>query len=300
MNIKTVSIIIPIYNSEKYLPDLFACLEKMTFVEGDEVLLIDNGSKDQTSELCKEQVEKNNVYKYLYYAEKADSYAARNFGVKNATGEILVFTDSDCKPTPKWLDMIRTNIQFGTFIAGNVLLEIVDNSVWECFDSITHLSQTKNNIEEGYVATANMSVLKDDFINKVGYFEERFAGGDFEWSKRAIECGMKLLFLEDALVYHPSRKTYNEILIREERSAYGAGKHYRLLKNNKLLLQLKYFLKIFKVDTYYKLAKQMKKRGIPQREVNIFLKKYFGIRVKQLGAALAGYNGENPRRLGIK
>ena len=150
------------------------------------------------------------------------------------------------------------------------------------------------------MATANMAVLRDDFLNRVGYFEERFAGGDFEWSERAVTRGMNLLFLEKALVYHPSRKTYEEILTREKRSAYGAGKHYRILNNSKLKLRIVYFLKIFKLDTYVKLANQMKDKGISKKEVRIFVKKYFGIRVQQLGAALAGYDGENPRQLGIK
>lgn len=297
---KNVSIIIPIFNSERYLHDLFKCLDKCEYLDGDEILLVDNGSKDNTKELCLQQVEKSSRYKYLFFDEKADSYAARNFGVRNSTGEILVFTDSDCKPTSDWLSTIRSNIKKGTFIAGNILLEIVDNSVWECFDSITHLSQTKNNLAAGHVATANMAVLRDDFLNRVGYFEERFAGGDFEWSERAVTRGMNLLFLEKALVYHPSRKTYEEILTREKRSAYGAGKHYRILNNSKLKLRIVYFLKIFKLDTYVKLANQMKDKGISTKEVRIFVKKYFGIRVQQLGAALAGYDGENPRQLGIK
>lgn len=297
---KNVSIIIPIFNSERYLHDLFKCLDKCAYLDGDEILLVDNGSKDNTKELCLQQVKNSSRYKYLYFDEKADSYAARNFGVRNSTGEILVFTDSDCKPTAEWLSAIRSNIKSGTFIAGNILLEIVDNSVWECFDSITHLSQTKNNLAEGHVATANMAVLRDDFLNRVGYFEERFAGGDFEWSKRAVTRGMNLLFLENALVYHPSRKTYEEILTREKRSAYGAGKHYRILNKSKLKLQIVYFLKMFKFDTYVKLANQMKDKGIPTKEVRNFVSKYFGIRVQQLGAALAGYEGKDPRQLGIK
>lgn len=297
---KTVSIIIPIFNSEKFLPSLFNCLDCNEFIEGDEILLVDNGSTDNTGSLCIEKTKNCDRYKYFYYAEKADSYAARNYGIKQSSGEILVFTDSDCKPTKEWLSTIRANIQPGTFIAGNVLLEIVENNVWECLDSITHLSQTKSNVSSGRVATANMSVLKRDLEERVGLFEERFAGGDFEWSQRAVRCGMKLLFLEKALVYHPSRKTYNEILTREKRSAYGAGKHYRLSNKSKIELWTVYFLKIFKFDTYAKLASQMRKNGISAKDVSGFLVHFFGIRVQQLKAALAGFQGDNPRILGIK
>lgn len=297
---RTVSIIIPIFNAERFLKDLFACLEQCDFFEGDEILLIDNGSKDKTSQICKEQVGKDDKYKYYYYDEKADSYAARNYGIRQSLGEILVFTDSDCKPTREWLSAIRNSVKPGVFIAGNIQLEIVENSVWECLDSITHLSQTRNNLNAGCVATANMSVLKNDLENRVGFFEERFAGGDFEWSKRAIDCGMKLEFCEKALVYHPSRKTYKEIATREKRSAYGAGKHYRIAHKSKFKLEVIYFLKIFKFDTYFKLSRQMRKKGISMKDIWGFVIKYIGIRAQQLGAAIAGYEGNNPRELGIK
>ena len=297
---KTVSIIIPMFNSEKYLPALFQCLDSNEFAEGDEILLVDNGSTDNTGSLCREKTKSCDRYRYFFYNEKADSYAARNYGIRHSSGEILVFTDSDCKPAKEWLSTIRNNIQPGTFIAGNVLLEIVENNVWECLDSITHLSKTRNNVNAGRVATANMSVLKNDLEERVGFFEERFAGGDFEWSQRAVRCGMKLLFLEKALVYHPSRKTYNEILTREKRSAYGAGKHYRISDKSGFKLWAVYCLKIFKFDTYLKLAKQMRKSGIPVKEVSGFLVRFFGIRAQQLKAAMAGFRGDDPRALGIK
>lgn len=297
---KKVSIIIPIFNSQKYLLDLFKCIDKTELMKEDEILLIDNGSNDNTRAICMSKVERDSRYKYFYYDEKADSYAARNYGVKKSHGDILVFTDSDCKPTPEWLNIIRSNVQEGVFIAGNVLLEIKENSVWECYDSITHLSQTKDNVAKGKVATANMAVLREDFIDRVGYFEERFAGGDFEWSTRAVSCGMKLLFLEKALVYHPSRKTFEEILVREQRSAYGAGKHYRIENKNRYCILVRYFLKIFKFDTYLRLANQMLNKGISKKEVICFVKEYIGIRVRQLSAALAGYDGRDPRQLGIK
>ena len=69
IKMKTISIIIPMFNSEKFLPDLFKCLEQCEYLEGDEILLVDNGSKDGTRELCKSQVEKNRK-KYLQMSEK--------------------------------------------------------------------------------------------------------------------------------------------------------------------------------------------------------------------------------------
>lgn len=300
IRMKSVSIIIPIFNGERFLPFLFESLEKCNFEENDEVLLVDNASVDETKSLCMEQVNKNKKFKYLFYSEKADSYAARNFAAKNAKGDVLIFTDCDCKPSRSWLDILRESTTDGKFVAGNIQLEILEHTIWECFDSFTHLSQTKRNLKDGNVATACMSVMKNDFFNIVGEFEERFAGGDFEWSNRAIRKGMVLIYEEEALVYHPSRKTFDEILIREKRSAYGAGKHYKNNEKSIILLFIKYCLKVFKIDTNIKLSKKLKGKGISNVEILKFNIGFFKIRIHQLVSVIHGYNGKDPRKLGIK
>lgn len=300
MDKKNISVIVPIYNAEKYLDSLFACFDENGFMDGDEVLLVDNNSTDASASMCMEKVNQNpNLYKYLSYTEKADSYAARNHGVRASKGDILAFTDSDCKPTPQWLDTIRRDLQEGCVFAGEVKLEVLDNGIWECFDSITHLSQSRIHIEQNQVATANMAVHRSDF-DKVGFFEERFAGGDFEWSTRAVSKGLRVVFSEQALIWHPSRKTYEEILTRERRGAYGAGKSAKLHGKSVVGLSIKYFLKIFKFDTYFKIAHKMKAYNVSFGSRTKFVFSFFGIRCKQLQSAVEGYKGVDARKIGVK
>lgn len=297
---KKVSIIIPIYNAEKYLDTLFACLDKNQFIEGDEVLLIDNNSSDTSADICLNRVNRNpELYKYIYYKDKADSYAARNQGVRNAKGDILVFTDSDCKPTEKWLSTIRRDLREGQVFAGDVKLEVVNKGIWECFDSISHLSQSRVHISQNRVATANMAVFHSDFI-KVGQFEERFAGGDFEWSIRAFNKGMKIVFSEEALIWHPSRKTYEEILTRERRGAYGAGKSVQNHQEAILPLLLKYFFRIFKFDTYFRIVHKMQTYDVSMSDRIKFVFLFFVIRCKQLQSVIEGYKGVDARKIGVK
>ena len=90
---------IPNINATSFLPDLFEALDRNTYETGDEILLVDNGSTDNSVELCKEQVSKRpNLYRLLLFTDRPGSYAARNYGVKQSNGDILVFTDSDTKP----------------------------------------------------------------------------------------------------------------------------------------------------------------------------------------------------------
>lgn len=294
-----ISIIIPIYNAEKFLPDLFASLARCSFVPGDEVLLVDNGSTDSSVAICRAEAKRRpELYKFLSYTETAGSYAARNYGVKQAKGEILVFTDSDCKPTEKWLSAVRENVAPGVVVAGKIQIEIVNNGLWEYFDTIAHLNSEKN-AAQNRVATANMAVTGEDFL-KVGLFEERFSGGDYDWSMRAAAMGMKVIFVSKAMVYHPSRKTFEEILKKEQRIAYGEGNHAKLKNQSCFLLRIKYFLKIFKLDTNLRYTRQLKKAGLERKTLWEFNRKFIRIRVEQLKYAVKGYKQSDVRKLGIK
>ena len=296
---KSVSVIVPLFNAERFLPFLFDCFDKCAFAEGDEILLVDNGSKDRSYEMCMEQMKAHpNLYKVIQYTEKADSYAARNCAVAQAKGDIFAFTDSDCKPLPAWLEQVRC-VEDGFVMAGKVELELVENNLWEHLDRLVHLGQTETAIANNCVPTANMAVNRDDFF-RVGRFEERFSGGDFEWSQRAHRTGLTIKYNPEAFIYHPSRKTFEEISTREKRTAYGKGKSYRNNGKSRAKLMLLYFLKIFKIDTNLRLARGLAKNGVKLGDRLYFHVKFMQIRVMQLKAAMAGYDGVNARELKIK
>lgn len=294
-----ISVIIPIFNSENFLMDLFEALEKNSFDEEDEIILVDNGSTDNSLLLCENKQRENpELYKVLLYKEKAGSYAARNYALQKARGDVLVFTDSDTKPSSSWIENIRKNISKGTVIAGKIYLEILENGLWENFDSIAHLNSEKN-AKESQIATANMAVYKDDFFS-VGIFEERFSGGDYEWSQRAAKAGMKIKFVPEALVLHPTRKTFNQILKKEQRIAYGAGNHYKNAHKPLSRLIIKYILKIFKFDTNIRYIKKLKNAGLGMSDICEFNCKFMIIRIEQLKYAIKGYRMINARKIGIK
>ena len=90
---KLLSIIIPIYNASKYLESTLNSILNQTY-RNIEVLLIDDGSTDNSSELCLEMTEKDNRFKY-YRTENGGPSKARNLGIELAQGEYIGFCDSD-------------------------------------------------------------------------------------------------------------------------------------------------------------------------------------------------------------
>lgn len=88
-----VSIIIPIYNAEKYLTETIESIICQT-VQSWELVLVDNMSKDKSMEICKRYAGKYpNVH--VYEEKKAGCSYARNRGMKEATGDYIVFVDAD-------------------------------------------------------------------------------------------------------------------------------------------------------------------------------------------------------------
>ncbi len=88
-----LSIIIPIYNSEKYLDECLVSISAQTF-KNFEVIMVDDGSSDLSENICKKYKKNDGRFKY-YKKDNGGPYAARLFGVKNSVGEYIMFCDSD-------------------------------------------------------------------------------------------------------------------------------------------------------------------------------------------------------------
>lgn len=88
-----VSIIIPIYNVEKYIEKCLLSVQHQTY-KNIEVLMVNDGTKDRSGELAKPF--SNNDARFCYLEkENGGLSSARNLGLKNATGEYVYFLDSD-------------------------------------------------------------------------------------------------------------------------------------------------------------------------------------------------------------
>lgn len=90
-----VSVIIPIYNSEKFISDTLDSLANQIFnIDDMEVLMIDDGSSDSSAEICKKYEKKYTGFK-LYQKENGGVSKARNYGIKNAHGKYIMYLDAD-------------------------------------------------------------------------------------------------------------------------------------------------------------------------------------------------------------
>ena len=97
-----VSVIVPVYNSEKYLCECIGSILSQTFNDF-EIILVDDGSNDNSGRICEEFAKDHSFIRVIHQKNKGQS-AARNAGVRAAKSDLLCFIDSDDIVHP---DMLR-------------------------------------------------------------------------------------------------------------------------------------------------------------------------------------------------
>ncbi|MFS0674969.1 glycosyltransferase family 2 protein [Ornithinibacillus sp. 179-J 7C1 HS] len=104
-----VSVIIPVYNVEHYIKECLDSVLKQTY-NNIEVILIDDGSKDGSTEVLKEYAETNEIFK-LYVQENAGQSASRNKGIELAKGKYVYFLDADDFILPETISNLVTRAE---------------------------------------------------------------------------------------------------------------------------------------------------------------------------------------------
>lgn len=198
---KKISIIVPIYNSEKYLKKCIDSILQQTYYNL-EILLIDDGSTDKSKKICDEYKKKDSRIVFL---SKNNTGVAdtRNFGIKNSTGEYIGFVDSD--------DFIEKNM-FENLI-NNIIIYNADISI--C-NFINNKEEKKEN--------GDVKVLDRDETLKSVLVNDEISG--FLWNKLykkeilenfKIELNKNISICEDLLFNCNYIKNIKKAVFTEQR-----------------------------------------------------------------------------------
>ena len=118
-----ISVIIPVYNREKFLQKCLKSLENQSF-KSFEVLIVDDGSNDRSCEIADEFCMRNKDWKIFKLGHKGVSHA-RLFGINNSSGKYLSFVDSDDVVDPDFLKILYENIRNSQISICNYVTEII-------------------------------------------------------------------------------------------------------------------------------------------------------------------------------
>ncbi len=226
-----VSVIIPIYNGDRDIPDLIQCLEAQTYPRKSvEYLLIDNNSSDRTFQFLQQATVNTNIEIIpLTEAKIQSSYAARNLGIRQAKGDILAFTDADCRPKPDWLmELIQPFNQPEIGLVAGEIIGLTGTTILEKYAERVGVLATKFSLDHPfcpYGQTANLAIRKEAFT-KVGLFRPHLTtGGDADMCWRILrETDWQIEFAPKAIVCHRHRDNLADF--RSQWRRYGRSNLY--------------------------------------------------------------------------
>jgi cellulose synthase/poly-beta-1,6-N-acetylglucosamine synthase-like glycosyltransferase len=229
-----VSIIIPIFNGEKDLTDLIDCLWNQRYpVDCVEYLLVDNGSQDQTKKLIQQAgiaaMSKNITMYYLTESKIQSSYAARNAGILASQGELLIFTDVDCRPQIDWLfQLVQPFTDLNIGVVGGGIGSLPGETLFEKYaeqEKILSQERHLSNQFLPYLVTANLAVRRK-VLEEVGLFRPHLTtGGDADLCWRIQRnSDWQLYYAPQAIVLHRHRTSLIGLLKQFHR--YGQAAQY--------------------------------------------------------------------------
>ena len=214
-----VSVVVASYNGDRTLQ---ACLESLGRLHYPdyEVILVDDGSTDTTQQLSAQFPK----VRYFRHSTNLGLSVARNTGISAAEGEIVAFTDSDCRADEDWLFYLVRGLLESEFagIGGPNLLPPEDSAVASAVmvspGGPAHVMLDDREAE--HIPGCNMAFYKWALV-EVGGFDPIFrrAGDDVDVCWRLQQAGLKLGFCAAAFVWHYRRSTVRAYL--KQQRGYG-------------------------------------------------------------------------------
>ena len=203
-----VSVVIPTYNRKELLKRTLEFLFKQSYSkDGYEIIVVDDGSTDGTHKMIKSL---SSPCRLIYlYQNRRGPHIARNLGIKNAQGEVIIFVDSDIFAPPKFIEEhIRFHRKFKDVVVSGPTVRT--NKLRNVFSDIERRKRQELlfNWSGPSFITSNLSVERK-YLLQVGGFDEEFEGygwHDWELGLRLKKLGLKVKRNVGAIVYHYQEK----------------------------------------------------------------------------------------------
>ena len=206
------SVIIPVYNRPDEVRELLESLSKQTLKDF-EVLLIEDGSVNRCDTVAQEFDKDLNIC--YFYKENSGRSLTRNYGMERASGEYLIFFDSDCIIPERYFEIVKARLEedyvdcFGGPEAAHTSFSNLQKAIsysMTSFFTTGGIRGGKKGMEKFTPRTFNMGFSKEVY-KRVGGFKDMF-GEDIDLSLRIQKAGFHTVLIRDAFVYHKRRVSF--------------------------------------------------------------------------------------------
>jgi glycosyltransferase involved in cell wall biosynthesis len=192
-----ISIIIPIYNAEKYLSECLDSVLSQTYKDF-EIILINDGSKDNSESICKDFQKRNSRIKYIFQ-ENSGASKARKKGVQNVNGEWIMFVDADDTIEQNTLQILIENSQNADIIVAEIDVRWKNTIYGEMTADIYTSLLLKRKLNPGPVAKLFRRNLFSEYIFDIP--KKIVVGEDFIMNVRIAQNASRIKIIKDC-IYH--------------------------------------------------------------------------------------------------
>ncbi len=237
-NTEKISIVVPIYNVEKYLHNGIEHIRNQTY-ENLEIILVDDGSTDQSGNICDDYAKKDLRIKVIH-KKNGGSSSARNCGIEAATGDYIGFLDADDYADERMYEVLHQTMTETKCIIAQVMSRDFDeegNLLKDAYRSsgrVNYLSKEEMfrllMLHEGDSSFCT-KLIRADFAKQFRFSENRL-NEDFELVLKMLECVEGVYSIEEA--------HYN-ILIRQgsnQRSGFKPNLYEAVIDNSDLAFSM--------------------------------------------------------------
>ncbi len=212
-NMKKISIVVPVYNVQKYLSKCIDSLINQTYKDI-EIILVDDGSLDGSGNICDAYAKKDKRIKVIHKKNGGLS-DARNKGIEIATGEYITFIDSDdyvslkyCETLYKLIKKHNADISIGNyhpFYENEIVKEKIDDNeiVMSSKEALEYL------YDKDYCVTMRVAwgkLYKKELFNKIRYPKGKINEDEFV-IHHLYDKTNKVVFTKSTLYYYFQRDT---------------------------------------------------------------------------------------------
>ena len=209
-----ISIIVPIYNVENYLRQCLDSIMNQTY-QNFECLLINDGSPDNSADICREYLEKDSRFKY-FEKENGGVSSARNLGIECSVGAYITFIDSD-----DWVDSDYLEVLYNALIDENVDISVSTYKRFHMADNCWYFHSFQRGYEKRVFTNQELidefialdtfdysyrfvcgKLVRKCLLDKIAFNEKTTLGEDMEFWLKLYLISNKIVYVNrDSYVY---------------------------------------------------------------------------------------------------
>ena len=208
---KLISIIIPVYNVEPYLSDCLSSLDRQNFADDVEILLLDDGSKDDSLALCEEKARQDKHYR-VYHHDNHGVAFTRNRGLQMAMGKYIAWIDPDDYIADDWYASIKECLGKGyDFLCFDYYICDYNTSRTILYDEFSRMISREELFRELAIGDKMQSHLVTKIMTKDYYFGDKTFNNEFSFCEdyeamvRIAKKAKKIFYLHKPLYIYRQR-----------------------------------------------------------------------------------------------